>query len=71
MVRACAVCGSPSRRRSFCQLWRRAGPLVRPEERKMVTVLFADLVDSTGLGSDSTRTLTRVWEDFSTPRPMS
>jgi class 3 adenylate cyclase/tetratricopeptide (TPR) repeat protein len=36
-ARFCPTCGTP------------AGPVLRTEERKMVTVLFADLVDSTGL----------------------
>src|SRR5438105_6584981 len=51
MVRACAVCGLPIPDGArFCpNCGAAAGPLVETEERKMVTVLFADLVDSTGL----------------------
>src|SRR5438093_10964976 len=51
MVRACAVCGLPIPEGArFCPNGgAAAGPLVETEERKMVTVLFADLVDSTGL----------------------
>src|SRR2546423_5679077 len=51
MPMACPVCGRPlppSAR--FCPNCGAAvGPLVGTEERKMVTVLFADIVDSTGL----------------------
>src|SRR5256886_11621130 len=52
MVRACAVCGLPIPDGArFCpNCGAAAGPLVETGERKMVTVLFADLVDSTGLG---------------------
>src|SRR5438045_5890751 len=51
MVRACAVCGLPIPEGArFCpNCGAAAGPLVETEERKMVTVLFTDLVDSTGL----------------------
>src|SRR5436305_3489072 len=51
MVRACAVCGLPIPEGArFCpNCGAAAGPLVETEERKMVTVLFADLVASTGL----------------------
>ena len=51
MVRACAVCGLPLPLAArFCpNCGAAAGPLVETEERKLVTVLFADLVDSTGL----------------------
>src|SRR5437660_5259781 len=51
MVRACAVCGLPipDGARYCPNCGAAAGPLVETEERKMVTVLFADLVDSTGL----------------------
>src|SRR6266540_5760710 len=51
MVRACTVCGLPLPEAArFCpNCGAAAGPLVETEERKMVTVLFADLVDSTGL----------------------
>src|SRR2546422_4052225 len=51
MVRACAVCGLPIPDGArFCpNCGAAAGPLVDTEERKVVTVLFADLVDSTGL----------------------
>src|SRR5438132_1086623 len=51
MVRACAVCGLPIPDGArFCPNYgAAAGPLVETEERKMVTVMFADLVDSTGL----------------------
>ena len=49
---ACAVCGRPLPDGArFCPNCGAAvGPLVGTEERKMVTVLFADIVDSTGLG---------------------
>jgi class 3 adenylate cyclase/tetratricopeptide (TPR) repeat protein len=48
----CAVCGRPLPEGArFCPNCGTAvGTLLRTEERKMVTVLFADLVDSTGLG---------------------
>src|SRR5437868_15185125 len=51
MVRACAVCGLPIPDGArFCpNCGTAAGPLVATEERKVVTVLFADLVDSTRL----------------------
>src|SRR6266550_1929176 len=51
MVRACAVCGLPIPEGArFCpNCGASAGPLIDTEERKMVTVLFADLADSTGL----------------------
>src|SRR5213080_558171 len=51
MVRACAVCGLPipDGARYCPNCGAAVGPLVGTEERKMVTVLFADLVDSTGL----------------------
>ena len=51
MVRACAVCGLPLPDAArFCpNCGAAAGPLVATEERKVVTVLFADLVDSTRL----------------------
>ena len=51
MVRACTVCGLPLPEGArFCpNCGAAAGPLVETEERKMVTVLFTDLVDSTGL----------------------
>ena len=51
MIRACTVCGLPLPEGArFCPNCGAAvGPLVETEERKMVTVLFADLVDSTGL----------------------
>src|SRR5438094_7888040 len=51
MVRACAVCGLPipEGARFYHNCGAAAGPLVETEERKMVTVLFTDLVDSTGL----------------------
>src|SRR5258708_9191969 len=49
----CSVCGRPlpdgARLCPTCGA--SVGPLVGTEERKMVTVLFADIVDSTGLGS--------------------
>jgi class 3 adenylate cyclase/tetratricopeptide (TPR) repeat protein len=47
----CAICGRPLPEDArFCPNCGTAvGPLLRTEERKMVTVLFADLVDSTGL----------------------
>src|SRR4030081_852493 len=52
MVMTCAVCGRPLPDGArFCPNCGAAvGPLVGTEERKMVTVLFADIVDSTGLG---------------------
>src|SRR5438128_31372 len=51
MVRACAVCELPLPEGArFCPNCGAAvGPLLATSERKMVTVLFADLVDSTGL----------------------
>ena len=51
MVRACTVCGLPLPEAArFCPNCGTAvHPLVETEERKMVTVLFTDLVDSTGL----------------------
>src|SRR5256885_3214778 len=51
MVRACTVCGLPLPEAArFCpNCGTAAGPLVATEERKVVTVLFADLVDSTRL----------------------
>ena len=51
MVRACTVCGLPLPEAArFCpNCGAAAGPLVATEERKVVTVLFADLVDSTRL----------------------
>ncbi|MHB8612011.1 MAG: adenylate/guanylate cyclase domain-containing protein [Candidatus Dormibacteraceae bacterium] len=52
MVSACAVCGRvlPGGARFCPNCGASVGPLVGTEERKMVTVLFADIVDSTGLG---------------------
>ena len=49
---ACAVCGRPlPDGAKFCPNCGAAvGPLAGTEERKMVTVLFADIVDSTGHG---------------------
>ncbi len=49
---ACSVCGRPLPDGArFCpNCGASVGPLVHTEERKMVTVLFADIVDSTGLG---------------------
>src|SRR3979411_3595 len=51
MVMTCAVCGRPLPEEArFCPNCGAAvGPLVGTEERKVVTVLFADIVDSTGL----------------------
>src|SRR5919108_1066483 len=51
MVRACTVCGLPLPEAArFCpNCGTAARPLVETEERKLVTVLFTDLVDSTGL----------------------
>src|SRR5256885_14619108 len=48
MVRACTVCGLPLPEAArFCpNCGTAAGPLVATEDRKVVTVLFADLVDS-------------------------
>src|SRR5216684_4403333 len=52
MVLACSVCGRPLPDAArFCPNCGAAvGPLAGTEERKMVTVLFADIVDSTGHG---------------------
>ena len=49
----CSVCGRPLPGGArFCpNCGASVGPLVGTEERKMVTVLFADIVDSTGLGA--------------------
>src|SRR5258708_28410251 len=49
----CSVCGRPlPDGAGFCaKCGGSGGPLVGTEERKMGTVLFADIVDSTGLGS--------------------
>src|SRR6267378_3490607 len=49
----CSVCGRPLPDGArFCPNCGAAvGPLVGTEERKMVTVLFADIVDSTGLAA--------------------
>jgi class 3 adenylate cyclase/tetratricopeptide (TPR) repeat protein len=51
VVRACTVCGLPLPEGArFCpNCGAAARPLVETEERKIVTVLFADLVDSTGI----------------------
>jgi class 3 adenylate cyclase/tetratricopeptide (TPR) repeat protein len=51
MPMACSVCGSalPVAARFCPNCGASVGPLLDTEERKMVTVLFADLVDSTGL----------------------
>src|SRR5256885_15348231 len=51
MIHACAVCGLPVPEAArFCpNCGAAAGALVEAEERKLVTVLFADLGDSTGL----------------------
>src|SRR5579864_7151009 len=51
MPMSCSVCGHPLPVGArFCPNCGAAvGPLLETEERKMVTVLFADLVDSTGL----------------------
>src|SRR2546429_1081705 len=51
MPMACPVCGRPLPRSArFCPNCGAAiGPLLGTAERKLVTVLFADLVDSTGL----------------------
>src|SRR4029077_4422678 len=48
----CSVCGRtlPDGARFCPNCGASVGPLVGTEERKMVTVLFADIVDSTGLG---------------------
>jgi len=48
----CSVCGRPLPHGArFCpSCGASVGPLVGTEERKIVTVLFADIVDSTGLG---------------------
>src|SRR6266852_1612348 len=53
MVLACSVCGRPLPDAArFCpNCGASVGPLAGTEERKMITVLFADIVDSTGLGS--------------------
>src|SRR6195256_6556157 len=49
----CSVCGRPLPTGArFCpNCGASGGSLVGTEERKMVTVLFADIVDSTGLGA--------------------
>jgi class 3 adenylate cyclase/tetratricopeptide (TPR) repeat protein len=49
----CSVCGRPLPDGArFCpNCGASVGPLVGTEERKVVTVLFADIVDSTGLGA--------------------
>jgi class 3 adenylate cyclase/tetratricopeptide (TPR) repeat protein len=49
----CEVCGRPLPDGArFCpNCGASVGPLVGTEERKVVTVLFADIVDSTGLGA--------------------
>jgi len=54
MIHACAVCGLPLPEAArFCpNCGAAAGALVETEERKLVTVLFADLVDSTGLAQN-------------------
>ena len=51
MVRACTVCGLPLPEAArFCpNCGAAAGPLVETQERKVVTVVFADLVESTRL----------------------
>src|SRR5215471_1565183 len=51
MPMSCSVCGNPLPVGArFCPNCGAAvAPLLGTEERKMVTVLFADLVDSTGL----------------------
>jgi class 3 adenylate cyclase/tetratricopeptide (TPR) repeat protein len=50
---ACSVCGRPLPDAArFCpNCGASVGPLAGTEERKMVTVLFADIVDSTGLAA--------------------
>src|SRR3989442_6568536 len=54
MIHACAVCGLPPPEAArFCpNCGAAAGALVETEERKLVTVLFADLVDSTGFAQN-------------------
>src|ERR1700724_4862789 len=49
----CSVCGRqlPEGARFCPNCGASVGPLVGTEERKIVTVLFADIVDSTGLGA--------------------
>src|SRR5215471_8067633 len=60
MPMSCSVCGNPLPVGArFCPNCGAAvAPLLGTEERKMVTVLFADLVDSTGLAQrlDAERT---------------
>src|SRR4030081_2913134 len=53
MAMPCTVCGRPlpSGARFCPNCGASVGSLVGTEERKMVTVLFADIVDSTGLGA--------------------
>jgi len=53
VVTACSVCGRPLPDAArFCpNCGASVGPLAGTEERKMVTVLFADIVDSTGLAA--------------------
>src|SRR5216684_5670633 len=50
---ACSVCGRPLPDAArFCpNCGASVGPLAGTEERKMITVLFADIVDSTGLAA--------------------
>jgi class 3 adenylate cyclase/tetratricopeptide (TPR) repeat protein len=52
VVTPCSICGRPLPDGArFCPNCGAAvGPLVGTEERKVVTVLFADIVDSTGIG---------------------
>jgi class 3 adenylate cyclase len=53
LVMVCSVCGRPlpSGARFCPSCGASVGALIETEERKMVTVLFVDIVDSTGLGS--------------------
>ena len=53
MVSVCSVCGRPLPNGArFCpNCGASVGPLAGTEERKVVTVLFVDIVDSTGLGA--------------------
>ena len=52
MATACSICGRPLPDGArFCpNCGATVGALVGTEERKVVTVLFADIVDSTGIG---------------------
>ena len=73
MIRACTVCGLPLPEGArYCPNCGAAvGPLVETEERKIVTVLFTDLVNSTGLAQRFDAGPGRSWAASSTPPPRS